>query len=431
MKYLASKIHNKRNVFFGEADSFTVIKQRISQEVLLRELKLACLLYDHVILAAAYFWQSKRVYSLIPEIEVLIQNGDVLPAIRDYTQTRDAKDYLDKRIEESSALVTDSPVYQIPLIASEIAKPTQRPVANELNRIGTFLHIDTGSIEAIFRRLWLDDIHNIKNPNSISNIIEMAPSEIYKRSLIKHLNRVCSGQYFSRSIIASYLLNLPIDRDLKSALIQRASELYLLSNAITVNSDLLVSSKPTNSLYTPSSNLLGSLSRSNVNIFAKFLEICDLSISNIDEMTGVDIINLKSSKEFVAFRDLYNSLLESALLEKKILVNEVVQQFFELKREEKQKKVLIRILNVLEFVSSGVFINTLSSIILPGFSPVAPALTIGSGVAATASYFLKKIGRIKSTPILDFTDSIKEGKFRNSLYKNVLTLRFRDNDFIG
>ena len=69
MKIFASRTQDKQKLFFGNADSFTLIHQQISKETILRELKLSCLLYDHVVLAAAYFWQSDSMRSLIPYVE--------------------------------------------------------------------------------------------------------------------------------------------------------------------------------------------------------------------------------------------------------------------------------------------------------------------------------------------------------------------------
>lgn len=134
MKFLASQTKDRQKLFFGDADSFTLIHQKIPRETVLRELKLSCLLYDHVVLAAAYFWQSNTMRSLMPHVETFIQNGDLLPAIRDYSQTSNASDYLERRIEETSVFANQSPIYRIPAIASEIAKPEQRPMANELGR---------------------------------------------------------------------------------------------------------------------------------------------------------------------------------------------------------------------------------------------------------------------------------------------------------
>jgi hypothetical protein len=420
MKFFASQTRNKHKLFFGDADSFTLIGERISRDIIFRELKLACLLYDHVVLAAAYFWQSNIMHSLIPHVEPLIQNGDLLPAIRDYSQTMDASDYLERRIEESSLVANQSPIYKIPSIASEIAKPTQRPMASELNKIGTFFHIDTGSIETIYRRLWINDISVNQNPNSLYSLMIIAIPPKYHNGLTSSLEIICKMQYFSRSFIASHILNLQIPKDLKILFIQRASELYLLANAIAINGDLLTGSRAKNVFCNYQGKSLGPLARANLDLFLKVLELCDLSVATIDEMSPRELLALKYSEEFIAFRMVYYNLVERAKNTQKDIANEIIQQFSNLKKLEKEKRGLVRVLSILELMSSGVFVNTLTSVLLPGFPPAAPAVILGSGVTTSISYFLKKIKKIQETPILNFIDIIKEGKFRHGLYSNLL-----------
>jgi len=227
-------------------------------------------------------------------------------------------------------------------------------------------------------------------------------------------------QYFSRSLIASHLLNLQITKDLKILFIQRASELYLLANAIAINGDLLTGSRAINVFCNYQGKSLGPLARANVDLFLKVLELCDLSVATIDEMSPKELLVMKYSEEFIAFRRLYYDLVERAKNTQKDIADEIIQRFFNLKRLEKEKRGLVRVLSMLEFMSSGVFLNTLSSVLLPGFAPAAPAVILGSGVATSISHFLKKIKKIQETPILNFIDIIKEGKFRHGLYSNLL-----------
>ncbi|MFH7025112.1 MAG: hypothetical protein ACHBN1_06860 [Heteroscytonema crispum UTEX LB 1556] len=423
MKIFASQTQNRQKIFFGDADSFTLIRQQIPKDVLLREIKLACLLYDHVVLAAAYFWQSRTMYSLLPYVEPLIQHGDLLPAIRDYSQTVNADDYLERRIEESSVVVNQSPISKIPSLASEIAKPTQRPIANELNNIGTFFHIDTGSIEVIYRRLWLNDIFDSENPKSLHSLMVISIPHKYHAWLKHSLQIIGKRQYFSRSLIASCILELQIPRETKIIFIERASELYLLSNAIAVNGDLLTNARYGNIFSNYRGKSFGSLARANVDIFQKVLSFCELPISSLDEMSSRDILNLKYSEEFIAFRRLYFNLINQAKSTEKDIANEIIQHFSNLKKMENRSKNLVRLLSILEGISSGVFVNTLSSVLIPGFSPVAPPIILGSGITASISHFLKKIKKIQNTPLLNFISFIVEERYRSQLHSHILQLK--------
>ena len=431
MKFFASETQDKQKLFFGNADSFSLIRQPISKNTILRELKLSCLLYDHVVLAAAYFWQSDIMRSLRPYLEPLIENGDLLPAIRDYSQTSDASDYLERRMEETSLFLNKPPIYNIPGItteiargiASEIAIPENQPIANVLNKIGTFFYIDTGSIEIIYRGLWNDDISSNKNPHSLYNLIDFFVPQKYHHYLIKSLKEMLNRQYFSRSLIASYILDLKIPKDFKILFIERASELYLLSNAIAINGDLFASSRVSKLFCNYHGNSLGPLAKQNIYLFSEVLELCGLPVTIIDKMSAQELLKLKYSEEFVAFRSLYSNLINRANNTQKDLETEIIEQFYYQKKLERGKKViLVRLLSILEFGSSSVFFNTLSSVWLSGFPPTAPALILGSGVTFSISFFLKKIQKIKETPLLDFIELINEGKFGNSLQANLLRL---------
>ena len=399
----------------------------------MRDLKLSCLLYDHVVLAAAYFWQSDIMRSLIPYLEPLIENGDLLPAIRDYSQTSDASDYLEKRMEETSLFLNKPPIYNIPGItteiargiASEVAIQENQTIANKLNKIGTFFYIDTnaGSIEFIYRRLWNDDIAFNTNPHSLSNFIYSSVPQKYHHYIIKSLKEMLNRQYFSRSLIASYILDLKIPEDFKILFIERASELYLLSNAIAINGDLFASSRVSNLFRNYQGNSLGPLAKQNVDLFSKVLELCGLPVTIIDKMSAQELLNLKYSEEFIGFRSLYSNLINRANNTQKDLKTEIIENFYHQNKLERGKKViLVRLLSLVESTSSEVFLATLSSVFLSGFLPVVPAVLLGSGVTFSINSFLKKNQKIKETPLLDFIELINEGKFRNRLKANFLRL---------
>ena len=230
-------------------------------------------------------------------------------------------------------------------------------------------------------------------------------------------------QYFSRSLIASYILDLKIPEDFKILFIERASELYLLSNAIAINGDLFASSRVSNLFRNYQGNSLGPLAKQNVDLFSKVLELCGLPVTIIDKMSAQELLNLKYSEEFIGFRSLYSNLINRANNTQKDLKTEIIENFYHQNKLERGKKViLVRLLSLVESTSSEVFLATLSSIFLSGFLPVVPAILLGSGVTFSINSFLKKNQKIKETPLLDFIELINEGKFRNRLKANFLRL---------
>jgi hypothetical protein len=417
MKFFVSKLEEKHTIFFGEADSFTILRQNIQPSKILRDLNLSSLMYDHVILAAAYFWQSKTVYSLIPQIEGLIQSGTILPAIRDSKQTRDTLDYFEKRLTETSNLVK-SPIYNIKALSSEIAKPNQKPVPLYLDNIGTFLHIDTQSIEAIFRRLWLNDTSDQDKPNSLYNIVFLSLPQKDQEIVVKFLRSINPKRHFSRSLIASHILSLPFSSALKSALIQRASNLYLLSNAIACKSDLLTPSRIVGYQSKSGQNSLGSLRLSNMDIFMEVLNLCGLSPLTINSLSTEEILSIKYSEEFIVFQEIYKQLVVSAMDEEQNLVKEILQKLASKQQGEKIKKKMLRTIGYLEAISAAIFTNTLSSVLMN--TPVSQAVLIGSGAGAAISHFLKKTEWLRKTPILDFVEFVTKREFRKRLYGALL-----------
>jgi hypothetical protein len=387
MKFFVSKLEEKHTIFFGEADSFTILRQNIQPSKILRDLNLSSLMYDHVILAAAYFWQSKTVYSLLPQIEGLIQSGTILPAIRDSKQTRDTLDYFEKRLVETSNLVK-SPIYNIKALSSEIARPNQKPVPLYLDNLGTFLHIDTQSIEAIFRRLWINDTVDQDKPNSLYNIVFLSLPPKDQEPIVNFLRSINQKRNFSRSLIASHILSLPFSNTFKSALIQRASNLYLLSNAIACKSDLLTPSQIVSYRNKSYKNSLGSLTLSNMDLFMEVLNLCGLSPSIINSLSAEELLSIKYSEEFIVFQELYKQLVASARDEEQNLAKEVLKKISNKQQGEKIKKKVLLAIGYLETISAAVFTNTLSSVLMN--TPVSQAILIGSGAGAGISHFLKK-----------------------------------------
>jgi hypothetical protein len=419
MKRLVSGFRDEHTVFFSEADSFTLINQQIPSQELLRKLRIASLLYDHVVLAAAYFWQSKTMYSLMPYVETLINSGDILPAIRSPRITRDIADYFDKRLDETSLLLS-SPIRSIPSLASEIAVPKRRPVALELNKIGTFLYIDVGSVEKEFRQLWIDDSIDQKNPCSIFNLVLVTVPSDEQQSIIKLLRSLSNTQFFSRSSVAMQILDLSIPKQAKYILIQRTSDLYLMANAIASGSDLLVTSRTFDySLGDYSNSLLGPLAKSNVDLFMRILKMCGISKRTIDSLSDEELLSIKYSYEFAAFREIYYSLIESAVVEERNFVEEVWQKFPHIWGIEKLKKKLILFLKYIESISSVLFAASLGSVIQE-VNPVSQAILVGSGATASMSHLLKGMEWFYNTPTIDFVDYMMRQEYKKRLSRRVV-----------
>ena len=121
MEKFLNEYKDKTKLFFGDTDSFTIIDNKFKVDEISRKLLLSALLYDVVLFPAAYFWQSEIVSEVLHRNQALIRCERVLPVIRNFSVTRDIKDYYDKR-EEETAKQKDMEVYKDPSLNSELVK---------------------------------------------------------------------------------------------------------------------------------------------------------------------------------------------------------------------------------------------------------------------------------------------------------------------
>lgn len=417
MKLFVSHLIDKRTLFFGEADSYTIISQNISAGEILRKLRVASLLYDHVILAAAYFWQSETMYSLLPSIETLMTTGEILPSIRAPRITRDVADYYEKRSAETFAL-TKTPIYRSSALASEIAKPQHRPIALELDKVGTVVYIDIGSVEDKFRYLWLNDTLDQRSPYSVYNTLLVASSSTEHAKILQRVRSIATRPYFSRSLVAQEIFGLDCPKEIKNTLVLRASDLYLLANAQACESDLLSTTRSlTYSEIGHYQQLLGPLATSNVDLFTRILKLCGIPLNLLNSLSNEEILLIKYSEEFYEFKTTYFKLIETALNEQDDFVNDVWQKFSDMWTEERLKKKLILFLKYIENVSSWLFAAALGAVVQQS-SPFTQSLLIASGIGAGTSHILKRIEWFNKTPISDFVDFAARGEYRKRLYSS-------------
>ena len=363
MKELISRLEPRKTAFFGQADSFTVIKQDLPAAELLRQLRMATLLYDHVIVAAAYFWQSRTVYSTLPLLEHFIRAADLLPSIRAPQVTRDVSDYFDKRAAETGGLAKAAQSWD-PALASEVARPGQRRIALEVDAMGSFVYLDAGSVEGEFRALWADDSMNERDPFSVYNILLTSTGYVNTVHEATTFRAMSEAPAFSRSVVATMIETLRQPATVKAALVDRASTLYLLANARASSSDLVLTSR--NMLYSRTynaNNLVGPLAFSNVDLFGRVLATCGIPPRMIDSISNVELLALKRSDEFSAFKDVYHQLVRSAMVEHANFSDLAWLKFVQYRRKEQVRTRVVRFLRKAEWVSGALFLAALGAVV--------------------------------------------------------------------
>lgn len=97
MEKFLSSYKGESKIFLGDTDSYTIIQNEFTEEDLIFKIKVATLLYDVVFISAAYMWQSEQMKDVMYKIQALILTENVLPVIRKSKETRDVRDYFEKR----------------------------------------------------------------------------------------------------------------------------------------------------------------------------------------------------------------------------------------------------------------------------------------------------------------------------------------------
>lgn len=87
MAICLSEIETRHKLFLGDFDPVKIKRQTISFDQIIYDLKAAALLYDHILIPAAYLWQSDLIGMRIPYFQDFIGAGILLPTVR--TDDRD------------------------------------------------------------------------------------------------------------------------------------------------------------------------------------------------------------------------------------------------------------------------------------------------------------------------------------------------------
>lgn len=357
------------------------------------------------------------MYSLIPQIEALLRNGDLLPSIRKPSITRDVTDYFDKRVDETAPFI-NSIVSKIPALASTIALPSQKPIAKNLDAIGSIAYVDVGSVEKLFRELWLNDTLDNRNPNSISNLLFIISRPETRRKTITQLREVVRENYFSRATLAKVIYDIPAPSYAKQIVMQRASDLYLSANALSCGSDLLNTKRSFfNGLAQPNNNFLGPLSSANVNLFLRVAELSGIPPKIFRSLSAEDIILLKYTPEFASFKDYYFELVKSVVIDEQHFLDELWQKHSNNIKKEQFKKRFLAFVKYLGIISSLLFAASLESS-LQNFQHTTQILLLGSGAVSATSHIIEKAAWFQNAPITAFITYMTKNKYKLNLKKN-------------
>ena len=408
MRQLVSNLNNDSKMFIGDFDSYTIIRHGTTFDYLYNLSKVGLLLYDRILLPAAFFWQSPVMQKLLLHLEPAIANGIMIPVIRDYETTTDIRDYFLRRMDESEKL-GKLEVFQQPELASEIASPKNETYVHLLEDINSYAHLDRNSIRDIYIDNWNKDLDNHFDINSLNLLIAQANIPIEQIQSIKQQFLAASGHpQFSRASCVDLIQQLIPEGRCRHLLIERASWLYLKSNADAYESRIYYSHNPFN----------GMIFEDNLRLLAQTLSIVGITEDVISQLSTVEVLRIRISPEYQRFIIAYRDLLSKVYAEQESIVTSIQNN---IAREMKKESRHLKLYRALNFIQNG-SVNLFMSLIGNHFSgsDVSTPLLIGSGSASVVSSIIKRIDSVnKAMESCEFTN------FKNYMvtnqYKQVFT----------
>lgn len=411
MEKFLSSYKDYKKIFLGDTDSYTVVQNGYTEDELIFKIKMATLLYDVVFIPAAYMWQSEQMKEVMYKIQPLILTENVLPIIRKSKETRDIKDYFEKRQSETKDL-KNMEVFRIPSLATEIADSDDRKDMLFLNNMNCCLHLEEKSVKEEFIDLWKNDLSNNTDINAISMILYRSNIDFSLYKVIIHeLKNDVDYDNFSRSTLIDYILKLNISQNVKLVLQERISWLYLRANAKASQSDFYISKSAENKL----------VYKANVEMYIELLRNFGINKRMIQSLSVEELLRIKYSPEYLNFIISYNDLVENIYYEQINIVEKTNKRINAMLLQENIKRRIWSKLSAIYGISGTIFIGLIVNY-FSGSDINNIALGV-SGGAAISSYIFKKLEivnkSISNTSFYDFKEFIIKEEYKKKMQRSI------------
>ena len=409
-KFISTYKGNKK-IFLGDTDSYTVVQNGYSEDNLILKIKIAVLLYDVVFIPAAYMWQSEQMKEVMYKIQSLILTENVLPIIRKSKETRDVKDYFEKRASETKNL-KNMEVYKIPGLATEIADADDKKDMLFLYNLKCCLHLEEKSVKEEFINLWKHDLKNNSDTNSIFMLLYRSNVDIrYYNKILRKLENEVDYVNFSRSTLINYVLKLDISEPVKQFMQDRISWLYLNANAKASQSDFYISKSVNNML----------IYKANLSMYLELLRNFGITELMIRSLSMEELLRIKNSAEYLNFIVNYNELVNDLYYEQLNLVEKTHNRINRiLAKEDIKRKIWSKLPGVFG-LSSTIFIGLVVNY-FSGSDINNTVLEVAGGLAGY-TYIIKKLEKINksisSASFIDFKEYIIKEKYKSKMQKNI------------
>lgn len=409
-KFLSSYKNNKK-IFLGDTDSYTVVQNGYTEDELILKIKMATLLYDVVFIPAAYMWQSEQMKGVMYKIQPLILTENIFPIIRKSKETRDVKDYFEKRQRETEK-IKKMEVFRIPSLATEIATSDDREDMLFLNNMNCCLHLEEKSVKDEFISLWKSDLLNDADTNAISMILYRSNIDFkHYKDVLRELENDVDYANFSRSTLIDYILKLNVSQKVKLMLQERISWLYLRANAKASQSDFYISRAVENKF----------VYKANVEMYIELLKNFGINERMIKSLSMEELLRIKYSPEYLSFISSYNELVENIYYEQINIMEKTNKRINTMLLQENIKRKIWSKLSAIYGVSATIFIGLIINY-FSGSDINNTALSV-SGGAAVCSYILKKVEivnkSISNASFYDFKEFILKEEYKKKIQTSI------------
>lgn len=410
-KFLSSYSRGSK-IFLGDTDSYTIIQNGFTEEDIIFKIKVATLLYDVVFVPAAYMWQSEQMKEVMYKIQALILTENVLPVIRKSKETRDIRDYFEKREDETKDL-KKMDVYKIPSLASEVATQSNKKDMMFLYKLNCCMHLEDKSVKEEFINLWKKDLTGSVDVGSISMLLCQSNIDINQYNLLlTTLRNDVNYEKFSRSVVIDSILKLSLSQNVKEALQKRISWLYLKANAQASGSDFYLSRSADDGL----------VYNSNLNIYIQLLRNFGIDANMLKSLSIEEVIRIKNSPEYLNFIVGYHQLVDSVYTEQWNIIERLDKQINYRIQTEKVKRAMRSTMLAIYGASGTIFLSLLANY-FSGSTIDKSLWGIVGSTAVLSSVILKKVERanklISQTSFLDFKDYIIREEYRKRMQENI------------
>lgn len=393
MAVCLSEMTNDRKIFLGDFDPVKIRRKEICFAQITSDLKLAALLYDRILIPAAYLWQSNMIGDKIPYFQDFIAAGILLPTVR--TEDRDLQDRFEKRLEETDKFKNPQALARSPSLEGELTTEEHRQVLRRLRDQDNFVYLDKKTVSGCLRQLWEKDLYgtfelDVDTEALGTYVYENLPEEEARR-VIDQLLFGKDLEYVSRTTLLGITQHC-MDRAFgcgkwdQGRIERRISWLYLFATARAADCDLYVNGFDSSQ----------SVSYANLGLYQRTLAGVQLTPELLQSFSAEDIIAIRRSKEYREFIRFYQELLNNARLVSDAEVQKVIQRLLRESKMERIRRMIPRIRSGKEKafgIASGLVVNCVCG------TPIS--LTISGAVG---TYLLMEcVSRMRNrTAVIDF-----------------------------